>query len=240
MNCNAVISGTVPVADEVISKCTEIKLDTPHGPASIMRSGEVLCLFRHGSAAQDHILPHQVNHPANLWALKEAGAQQVIGICSVGSLKSLLPPGTILIPDDFIMLSGADPVFPGKAIHITPTIDAGVRGRLLHASRVLREPVIDGGVYWQTIGPRLETKAEIRMMALFAEVVGMTMAGEAIAALELNLPYAAICSVDNYAHGLGEKGLTLEEINARARKNAQRVWKVVEEAMTTTVFTPTR
>jgi|WetSurMetagenome_2_1015567.scaffolds.fasta_scaffold13748_3 5'-methylthioadenosine phosphorylase len=231
MGYGAVISGTVPVEDEVISKGTEVKLDTPHGPTSIMKSGKVLYLFRHGSSAHDHILPHRVNHPANLWALKEMGAEQVIGICSVGSLKRLLSPGTLLIPDDFIMLSGAHPVFPGEAVHITPTIDAGVRTRLLHASRMLREPVIDGGVYWQTIGPRLETKAEIRMMALFGEVVGMTMAGEAIAALELNLPYAAICSVDNYAHGLGEQRLTLEEITGSARENARRVWKVVKKTL---------
>jgi 5'-methylthioadenosine phosphorylase len=231
MGYSAVISGTVPVEEKLISEGTEIKVDTPHGPATIMKSGKVLYLLRHGSAADDHILPHRVNHPANFWALKEMGAEQVIGICSVGSLKSFLPPGTLLIPDDFIMLAGAHPVFPGEVIHITPTIDAGVRKRLLHASRLLREPVIDGGVYWQTIGPRLETKAEIKMMALFAEVVGMTMAEEAIAALELNLPYAAICSVDNYAHGLGEKGPTLEEITARARENARRVWKVVKKTL---------
>jgi 5'-methylthioadenosine phosphorylase len=230
MGYSAVISGTVPVEDEGISRGMETTLDTPYGPASVIK-GEVFFIFRHGAGGDDHILPHWVNHAANLWALKEMGAEQVIGICSVGSLKSPLPPGTLLVPDDFIMLAGAQPVFPREAVHITPTIDAGVRQRLLRASQLLREPVIDGGVYWQTIGPRLETKAEIRMMALFAEVVGMTMAGEAIAAVELNLPYAAICSVDNYAHGLGEETLTLEEITTHARENAERVWKVVKKAL---------
>jgi 5'-methylthioadenosine phosphorylase len=231
MGCSAVISGTVPVEDEVISRGVEIRLDTPYGPARIIRGGEALYLFRHGSGDQGHILPHLVNHPANLWALKELGAEQVVGICSAGSLKGHIPPGTLLIPDDFIMPAGAQPVFPREGVHITPTIDTGMRNRLLHASQVLRETVIDGGVYWQTAGPRLETKAEIRMMALFAEVVGMTMAGEAIAALELKLPYAAICSVDNYAHGLGEKKPTLEAITTHARENARRVWKVVKEAL---------
>jgi 5'-methylthioadenosine phosphorylase len=234
MGCSAVISGTVPVEHEVISKGVKVKVDTPHGAALVIKKEEALYLFRHGPVDNDHILPHLVNHPANLWALKELGAEQVIGICSVGSLKSLLPPGTILIPDDFIMPAGAQPIFPRDAVHITPVIDAGVRNRLLRASQDLREVVVDGGGYWQTIGPRLETRAEIRMMALFAEVVGMTMAGEAIAALELNLPYAAICSVDNYAHGLGDKALSLEEITAHARENAERVWKVVKKALQAT------
>jgi 5'-methylthioadenosine phosphorylase len=231
MGYSAVISGTIPVEQEVISRGVEVKVDTPHGPALVIQKEKVLYLFRHGPVDNEHILPHLVNHPANLWALKELGAEQVIGICSVGSLKSLLPPGTLLIPDDFIMPAGAQPVFPRDALHITPVIDAGVRNRLLRASQDLREAVIDGGVYWQTIGPRLETKAEIRMMALFTDVVGMTMAGEAIAALELGLPYAAICSVDNYAHGLSDKRLSLEDITAHARENAERVWKVVKRTL---------
>ena len=235
MSCSAVITGTVPMDDEVLFKGTEIKMDTPYGPASVMQAEKVLYLFRHGSTGDEHILPHLVNHPANLWALKEMGAEQAIAICSVGSLKRLLPPDTLLIPDDFIMLTGAQPVFPRDAVHVTPTLDTRVRKRLLRASHALGETVIDGGVYWQTIGPRFETKAEIRMMALFADVVGMSMAGEAIAALELNLPYAAICSVDNYAHGLGEKEPDLEEITAHAGANARRVWNVVKEILTTPV-----
>ena len=66
------------------------------------------------------------------------------------------------------------------------------------------EPAVDGGVYWQTIGPRFETPAEIRMMAPHADLVGMTIASECIIAGELGLEYAAICVVDNLANGLAE------------------------------------
>ena len=62
----------------------------------------------------------------------------------------------------------------------------------------------DGGVYWQTLGPRFETPAEIRLIAAHADVVGMTIASECIVAGELGLDYAALCVVDNLANGLGE------------------------------------
>ena len=62
----------------------------------------------------------------------------------------------------------------------------------------------DGGVYWQTRGPRFETPAEIRLIAAHADVVGMTIASECVVAGELGLDYAALCVVDNLANGLGE------------------------------------
>jgi 5'-methylthioadenosine phosphorylase len=88
--------------------------------------------------------------------------------------------------------------------------------------------VHDGGVYWQTPGPRFETRAEIAMMSQFADLVGMTMASEAVVANELGLEYAAICSVDNYANGLVEKELTIEEVLAHARRSAQTMTRIVK------------
>jgi 5'-methylthioadenosine phosphorylase len=68
------------------------------------------------------------------------------------------------------------------------------------------------GVYWQAIGPRFETPAEIRLMAAHADVVGMTIASECIVAGELGLRYAAICAVDNLANGLGGEPLGVEAL----------------------------
>ena len=67
------------------------------------------------------------------------------------------------------------------------------------------------GVYWQTDGPRFETPAEIRMIAAFADVVGMTIASECIVAGELDLAYAAICVIDNLANGLRSDPLSVAE-----------------------------
>jgi 5'-methylthioadenosine phosphorylase len=78
---------------------------------------------------------------------------------------------------------------------------------------------VEGGVYWQTRGPRLETPAEIRLIAAHADVVGMTVGSECAVAGELGLRYAALCVVDNLASGLGEGVLTLEQIERNRAAN---------------------
>ena len=77
-------------------------------------------------------------------------------------------------------------------------------------------PIVDGGVYWQTRGPRLETPAEIGLIAAHATVVGMTIASECLAAAGDGLAYAAICVVDNLANGVGERALTIEELRGQS------------------------
>lgn len=69
------------------------------------------------------------------------------------------------------------------------------------------------------------------MMSQFADLVGMTMASEAIIAKEMDLPYASLCSVDNYGHGLVEKDLTMDEILRHARKNTEAILRVVSKYM---------
>ena len=82
----------------------------------------------------------------------------------------------------------------------------------------------DGGVYWQTIGPRFETPAEIRLIAAHADVVGMTIASECVVAGELGLAYAALCVVDNLANGLGAGRSTVAELEAdRSANRAPRL-----------------
>ncbi len=78
----------------------------------------------------------------------------------------------------------------------------------------------DGGVYWQTSGPRFETPAEIRLIAAHAHLVGMTLASECIVAKELGLSYAAVCVVDNMANGIGEQPISTEELDAHRERNA--------------------
>jgi 5'-methylthioadenosine phosphorylase len=65
------------------------------------------------------------------------------------------------------------------------------------------------------------------MMSQFADLVGMTMAGEAIIAQELDIPFASLCSVDNYAHGLEDTALTMEEIIRHARRNAESIMGIL-------------
>jgi 5'-methylthioadenosine phosphorylase len=84
-----------------------------------------------------------------------------------------------------------------------------------------------GGTYVQTIGPRLETRAEIKILKRFGDIVGMTLASEATLAMELNIPYASICSVDNYCHGISRTQLTMEELVTNVSKNVRTIENIL-------------
>jgi 5'-methylthioadenosine phosphorylase len=198
------------------------------GRASVMVTDKIVWILRHGNDTKHYILPHLINHRANLQSLKDLGATEIVGINSAGSLKKDLCPGMIVIPDDFMTLTATPTIHQNKAIHITPSLDEKVRQKLIKAARGSKIKIVSKGTYWQTHGPRLETKAEIKMMANFADIVGMTMANEAVIALELDLPYASVCSIDNFGNGLLKKHLTMKEIIAGTRKNADLMIQLLQ------------
>lgn len=173
---------------------------------------------RHGEGA--YVLPHEVDHAANLRALAEQGCDRVLAVGSVGSLSVELPVGSLLCPDDFIALHLGLSIFIDEHAHRAPGFDPEWREEVLSAWRASGEELRDGGVYWQAVGPRFETPAEIRMMAAHADVVGMTIASECIVAAELGLAYAAICVVDNLANGIGAEPLKILELEAARAINA--------------------
>jgi len=225
-----IISGTVPIGSkEIFENLKKKNLNTAYGNACVFLSDTVVFIPRHGNDSNQFILPHLINHQANMKALKELGVREVLGINSTGSLKRKLKPGTIVIPDDFIALSGIPTTIDRRPVHITPRLSDSVRRQWLDAASDCKINVVNGGVYWQTKGPRFETMAEIQMMSRFADLVGMTMASEATVAQELELSYAALCSVDNYGHGLVKKALTLEEIQRNARRNTDAITKIVSK-----------
>ncbi|MGH2938913.1 MAG: MTAP family purine nucleoside phosphorylase [Solirubrobacterales bacterium] len=177
---------------------------------------------RHDAAAE-FVLPHEIDHAANLKPLVEQGCDRVLAIASVGSLRTDLPVGSLLCPDDFIALHVSDSIFTDARAHSAPSFASHWRAELLAAWAEGGEAPVDGGVYWQTIGPRFETPAEIRMIAAHADVVGMTVASECVIAGELGLEYAAICVVDNLANGLAEGELSIAEMEADRIINASRL-----------------
>lgn len=177
---------------------------------------------RHDSS-QDYVLPHQIDHAANLRPLAEQGCDRVLAIASVGSLKTELAVGSLVCPDDFIALHLGYSVFGDQRAHTAPSFDARWRAEVVAAWGAGGETPVDGGVYWQTLGPRFETPAEIRLMAAHADVVGMTVAAECIVAGELGLDYAAVCVVDNLANGLGESELSVIEMEADRLINAEKL-----------------
>lgn len=224
-----VLAGTILMEKSGLTGiCTKHTIRNPYGDAEVMVTDRMVFILRHGNDPAEYILPHRINHHANLQALADFGVSDVIGINSTGSLKKSLRPGMVVIPDDFITLTATPSIHHNKAVHVTPSLSESVRGRLIKAAGDCNLNVATAGTYWQVTGPRLETKAEIRMMANFADVVGMTMANEAVIALEMGLAYASACSIDNYGNGLVAEPLTMEEIIAGTRSNAAMMMKLLE------------
>jgi 5'-methylthioadenosine phosphorylase len=189
------------------------RVPTPYGPADLLL-GEVVLLMRH----QQGLPPHRINHRAHLAALALSGVDRVIAIGSVGSLRPEILPGSLLTPTDYVALGEIPTIHDHAVVHVSPEISLPLREGI---SRVVPEARV-GGVYVQTRGPRIETMAEVRMLSRVADVVGMTLASEATLATELGMQFAALCSVDNYAHGLGKEVLTYGHILEMARENRDR------------------
>lgn len=178
---------------------------------------------RHGAADDPYVLPHLIDHAANLRPLLEQGCDRVLAIGSVGSLRAELAVGTLVCPDDFIAPQLSLSVFADPRAHSAPGFAPGWRREVLAAWEAGGQAPRDGGVYWQTVGPRFETPAEIRMIAPHAHVVGMTIAGECVIAGELGLDYAAICMVDNLANGLEGGDLSVAGMEVDRAANAARL-----------------
>ena len=227
----AVIGGSGLYDLEILEGAATRWIDTPYGaPSSSLKVGrvggtEVAFLARHGVG---HVIPpHRINHRANLWALKELGVRRILATSSVGSLKREIRPGTFAVPHDFLCLWDLPTFHDDKVVHATPGLDGGMRTAIAAAARRARVPVRARAVYAQTRGPRLETKAEIRLLRDYADVVGMTMASEATLAAEIGVAYASLCTVDNYAHGITAKPLTYEGIVRVQQENAKRVSRLM-------------
>jgi 5'-methylthioadenosine phosphorylase len=210
----------------------------PSGAVTFGRVGgiDVLFLARHGYGHT--IAPHEVNYRANLFALKQAGADAVISVASVGGIRNDIWPGTILLPHQVIDYTWGrastffeGPGTPVNHIDFTEPYSRELRARVLKAAAACGERVMDGGVYAATQGPRLESAAEInRLERDGADIVGMTGMPEAALAREIALEYAAIAVVANYAAGRGdsERAVPLDKIEAVLDEAMGRVRRIIE------------
>jgi len=210
-------------------------LVTPYGapsdPPRMGKHGGVTVVFlpRHG---KDHrIPPHKLNHRANLWAMKELGATHILATSSTGSLKKTIHPGTFVVPDDFIGYWNIPTYYDDRVVHATPVLDEAVRAAFVAAAKDAKATVHERGTYVQTTGPRLETRAEVAHFTKIGDIVGMTMASEATLASELGIPYASLCTVDNFCNGIVDEPLTFEKIRETQRQNADLTRTVVAKAL---------
>ena len=195
-------------------------------PVRLVDAGTHVVLRRHG--AEPYTPAHLVDHVAHMRALRELGCDRVLAVSSVGGLRPELGVGTVLVPDDFIALDTRIAVHEDGRGHIVPAFDPLWRARVVAAATEAVDGVRDGGVYWQSNGPRFETPAEIRLIAAYADVVGMTAASEAIVAQELDVAYAVVSIVDNLANGIAVAPLTNEEFESGKRANRELVLEMLD------------
>ena len=220
------------------------KIDTPYGkePLEICRGVidglNIVFLSRHGTTEKKP--PHMINYRANIWALAQFEPKAVIALASVGAVLPEDDIGAIAVPDQIIDYTwGRETSYnTGKEkfinfIDFTYPFDMDLREAIVDASEELDLPIIDGGTYACTQGPRLETAAEVdRIDNDGGHYVGMTLMPEACLARELNLKYAAICQIVNTAAGRGssEKGIVLADTKEALTKATK---ESVDLALTT-------
>jgi 5'-methylthioadenosine phosphorylase len=205
-------------------------ISTPYGKVFYYLINRLPLILRHGP--KGNIPPHKINYRANIFGLKKLGVKFIFAFNSVGSLKKEIKPGNILLPSDYIDFDTL--TFCEKNLKfITPQISGKPRKILIQILDKLNLKFFRKGIYFNTKGPRLETKAEINLIKNFADVVGMTMAKEATLANELGLEYASVCSVDNYAHGLIKKPLSIKDIRENQMRNKKNIEMIIEMILKT-------
>jgi 5'-methylthioadenosine phosphorylase/5'-methylthioinosine phosphorylase len=199
----------------------------------------VLFLARHGSGHS--VPPHLVNYRANVQALADAGARQIVALGAVGGITEGFGPGVVAVPDQLIDYShgrvstfhegGADGV-----VHVDfswPYTHA-LRAELIAAGQRAGVEVRDGGTYAVTQGPRLETAAEIRRLARDGcDIVGMTAMPEAALARERGLDYATLAFTVNWAAGISEQEITMDEIRHNIDQCAAGIGRLLGALATT-------
>lgn len=197
---------------------------TPFGTADLLCGNNLVMLMRH----QNNRPPHRINYRANLAAMAIAGVTNIVAFGSSGSLRMEIAPGSLLIPTDYVSMTDIPSIHDHAIEHVRPELSQDLAQHL----KKLIPQARYGGVYVQTRGPRIETVAEVAALAKIADVVGMTVASEATLARELGMDFAALCTIENYANGLGKEVLTYEHMVSVSRQNKDRTEEIMNTIIT--------
>ena len=209
-----------------------VKVNTPFGPPSdelltgTLAGREVVFLPRH---ARGHlIMPSELNHRANIWAMKKLGVAWIISVSAVGSLQKKYKPCDIVLVDQFLDRTKRDfeHTFFGRGIvgHVAfaHPICEELRQLLLKSARAQKVRVHDGGTYVNMEGPAFSTRAEsLTNHKLGYDVIGMTNLGEAKCAREAEIAYATMAMITDYDCWNEEHDhVTVEMVIANLHRNA--------------------
>jgi 5'-methylthioadenosine phosphorylase len=216
-----------------------VTVKTPFGaPSDQLLTGklagrDVVFLPRHGRGHR--ILPSELNHRANLWAMKKLGVQWILSVSAVGSLQAKYQPCDIVLPDQFLDRTkrSFEHTFFGRGIvgHVAfaEPICEELRQLLLASGRKLGASVHDGGTYVNMEGPAFSTRAEsLTNHRAGYDVIGMTNLGEAKCAREAEIGYATMAMITDYdCWKVDEAHVTVEMVVECVRRNAEMAKKIL-------------
>ncbi len=235
----AIIGGTGLSQMEGLNITSSQTLETPYGKPSAefiqgnINGKDVIFLARHGNP---HTLPpHKINYRANIWGLKQLGVTEIIAVAAVGGITSAMEPAHIALPDQIIDYSyGREHTFFADDLETVTHIDftfpytPSLRQRLITAANKVNQIISTTGTYGCMQGPRLESAAEItRMERDGCDLVGMTGMPEAALAKELDINYACLAVVANWAAGKSEGEITMAEIEHHLKKGMSDVTQLL-------------
>ena len=220
-----------------------VKVKTPFGaPSDDFLTGklggrDVVFLPRHGRGHR--VMPSELNHRANIWAMKKLGVAWIISASAVGSLQAKYKPCDLVLIAQFLDRTKRDfeHTFFGRGIvgHIAfaEPIAEELRQLLLKNARALKARVHDGGTYVNMEGPAFSTRAESQTNhKLGYDVIGMTNLGEAKCAREAEIAYATIAMITDYdSWKTDEAHVTVEMVIDNLRRNAEMAKAIIAKTI---------
>lgn len=227
-----------------------VKVKTPFGATSDdfltgrIAGRDVVFLPRHGRGHR--ILPTELNHRANIWAMKKLGVAWIISVSAVGSLQAKYKPCDIVLIDQFIdrTKQSLNHTFFGRGIvaHIAfaEPICMELQKLLLKSARACKAHAHNGGTYVNMEGPAFSTRAEsITNHKAGYEVIGMTNLGEAKCAREAEIAYATMAMVTDYdCWKTDEAHVTVEMVIANLNRNAEQAKRIIQHVIPSIPTTP--
>jgi len=238
-----IIGGSGLYEIDGLEEIEERAVETPFGdPSDAIAGGRfegrrVWFLPRHGRGHK--ILPHEINHRANIWALRSLGVRWVVCVTAVGSLREQLHPRDVVVLDQYFdrMSGRADHTFFGAGIagHVGfgHPLSEGMRGLLIEASRAEGLRVHDTGTYVNMDGPAFSTKAESEVhRKLGFDVVGMTNLAEAKLAREAEIALGTLAMVTDYdCWHEEEEHVNVETVVGHMKANSVAAKKVLQRVI---------
>jgi 5'-methylthioadenosine phosphorylase len=238
-----IIGGSGLYQMEGVEEPTERRVSTPFGdPSDVIIGGQmhgrqVYFLPRHGRGHR--LLPHELNHRANIYALRSLNVRWIICVTAVGSLQQKYAPRDVLLPSQFFDRTSqrADHTFFGNGIaaHVSfaDPISPNLRQILAESARGLNIKVHNGGTYVNMDGPAFSTRAESESNRRHGfDVIGMTNLPEAKLAREAEIALATLAMITDYdCWKVEEEAVTAQTVFEHLIANAETAKKILVQVI---------